>query len=74
MPWIKKIALCNWCHEEVNAIIDKVYEGDQGTLCARCEKGRLAEREIYKEDYEAKRIEQAIKRELKKLNEETSEE
>ena len=67
MSWIIKLAQCDWCEEEINALIDKVHESEKGTLCDNCEKGRLAEREIYAEKREEARIQREIDKATKDL-------
>lgn len=70
--WIKKLAECDWCGEEINGLSDPVHESEKGTLCDSCEKGRLAEKEMYKDHYEERRLQREIERAKRKMLKEES--
>lgn len=67
MPWINKTYLCDWCEEELNAIVDPVFESEKGTLCEKCEKGRVAEKEMYKESRNDVRLQKEIEKVQREL-------
>jgi len=59
--------VCDWCSNEINGITDKVHESKHGTLCDMCEKARIEEEEMYKEEREQARLEIVIKKEKERL-------
>jgi hypothetical protein len=67
MSWLKKLAECDWCGNEINGLCDPVHESEKGTLCSECEKGRVSEKEIHKDHYEQRRLQREIERTKRKM-------